>query len=99
MVLNRGLQKKANAAGALVASARHSRGGIAGRGIAAMQRRETEESMRRMGPVFVCALVKRAADGWIERSEHAIRVVAIDPDMTVVVRREHVRLVDGRVRV
>ena len=44
-------------------------------------------------------LVSRARHGRIQRREHAVRVLAINPDMPVEVRLEHVRLVECRARI
>ena len=40
-----------------------------------------------------------ASDCRIQRREHAVRVLAVDPDVPIEVGFEHVRLVDRRVRV
>ena len=44
-------------------------------------------------------LVSRARHRRIQRREHAIRILAINPDMPIEMRLEHVRLVECRARV
>src|SRR5690606_31491308 len=43
--------------------------------------------------------VMPAAHRWIEGREDAVWIVAVDPDMAVIVRREHVGFVDRRRRI